>query len=76
MIPKKDNWNIVLAGFWNRAIFTPDWVGRVLFNGQRDIDTLISIMPHMPIIDRNRHVALEVAGSRLAFRPRTLDEKV
>jgi hypothetical protein len=74
MIPKKDNWAIVLAGMWNRAIFTPEWVGRLLFE-QREVETLISIMPHMPLIYRNRHVALEVAPARLSFRPRALDDK-
>lgn len=71
MTAKKDNWNIVLAGLWNRAIFTPEWVGRLLFN-QREVETLISVMPHMPIIYQNRQVALEVAPARLVFRPRSL----
>lgn len=74
MIPKQNNWNIVLAGLWNRAIFTPEWVGRLLFN-QSEVETLISIMPHMPIIYRNRQVSLEVSSSRLAFRPRTLNDE-
>jgi hypothetical protein len=74
MIPKKDNCNIVLAGLWNRAIFTPEWVGRLLFK-QPEVETLISIMPHMPIVYRNRLVAMEVAPARLAFRPRALTDE-
>jgi hypothetical protein len=74
MIPKKDNCNIVLAGFWNRAIFTPEWVGRLLFK-QPEVETLISIMPHMPIIYRNRLVAMEVAPAWVTFRPRALTDE-
>jgi hypothetical protein len=73
MTPKQELWNIVLAGSWNRAIFTPDWVNRVLFNDP-DLETLISILPRMPIVYRNRQVALEASGSRLVFRPRRLDD--
>ena len=73
MFPKQDSWNIVLAGLWNRAIFTPEWVNRLLFN-EPEVETLISIMPHMPIIYRNRDVAMEVAPAP-AFRPRSLEDK-
>ncbi len=73
MTPKQDSWNIVLAGLWNRAIFTPEWVGRFLFK-QPEVETMISIMPHMPIIYRNAQVALEVAPARLVFRPRSLQD--
>src|SRR4051794_6937811 len=73
MIAKKDSWNIVLAGLWNRAIFTPEWVGRLLFK-QTEVETLISIMPHMPIIYRNQQVSMEVALSRLVFKPRSISE--
>jgi hypothetical protein len=73
MTPKQEAWNIVLAGSWNRAIFTPDWVNRVLFDDP-DLETLISILPLMPIVYRNRQVAFEVSSSRLVFRPRRLDD--
>lgn len=69
MIPKQEAWNIVLAGIWNRAIFTPDWVGRLLFH-EPEVETLISVMPLLPIIYRNRQVSFEVASARLIFRPR------
>ncbi len=31
MTPKEEAWSIVLVGFWNRMIFTPEWVGSNLF---------------------------------------------
>ena len=74
MIRKKDGCNIVLAGLWNRAIFTPEWVSRLLFN-QPEVETLLSVMPHMPIIYRNKQVSMEIAPSRLAFKPRSMRDE-
>ena len=31
MTRRQDGWVIVLAGFWNRSIFMPEWVGLQLF---------------------------------------------
>jgi len=73
MIPKQEGWNIVLAGSWNRAIFTPDWVNRILFH-EPELETMISIVPLMPIVYRNQQVAMEVSSDRLIFRPRRLDD--
>jgi hypothetical protein len=70
---KTDGWNVVLAGLWNRAIFTPEWVNDLLFH-EPEVETLLSIMPYLPIIYRNRQVAVEVSGARLVFRPRRLDD--
>jgi hypothetical protein len=70
---KPDGWNIVLAGLWNRAIFSPEWVNELLFR-EREVETLLSVMPHLPIIYRNRQVAMEVSSGRLVFRPRQLDD--
>jgi hypothetical protein len=70
---KTDGWNVVLAGFWNRAIFTPEWVNELLFH-EPEVETLLSIMPYLPIIYRNRQVAVEVSGAHLVFRPRRLDD--
>ena len=74
MIPKPDTWNIVLAGLWNRAIFSPEWVSRLLFH-EPEVETLISVMPVLPIVYRNRQVAVEIASSRLVFRPRELNDE-
>jgi hypothetical protein len=71
---KPDGWNIVLAGFWNRAIFTPEWVDELLFQ-EKEVETLLSIMPFLPIIYRNAKVAIEVSTPKLVFRPRRLDDE-
>lgn len=70
---KADGWNIVLAGLWNRAIFTPQWVNDLLFH-ESEVETLLSVMPYLPIIYRNKHVAIEVSTPKLVFRPRKLDD--
>ena len=74
MIAKNDGWSIVLAGYWNRMIFTPEWVGRVIFQ-EPELETLIGLMPNMPLIYRNARVAVEISQPRLAFRPRRLDDE-
>lgn len=71
---KSEGWNIVLAGMWNRAIFSPQWMNDVLFH-EPEVETLLSILPHLPIIYRNRQVAIEVSSMRLVFRPRQLNDE-
>ncbi len=66
---KLDSWGIVLAGHWNRMIFTPEWVGGKLFH-QEEVETQIALMPVFPIIYRHDQVILEVAAGKLIFRPR------
>ncbi len=73
MRTQPEGWNIVLAGIWNRAIFTPQWVKDLLFH-EPEVETLLSVMPHLPIIYRNAQVAIEVSTPRVAFRPRRLDD--
>lgn len=69
MIAKLDSWGIVLAGHWNRMIFTPEWVGARLFH-QDEVETQIAILPIFPIIYRHDKVVLEASGGRMIFRPR------
>lgn len=69
MTPKLDTWGVVLAGHWNRMIFTPEWVGANLFH-QETIETEIALLPVFPVIYRHPLVTLELSGVRLVFRPR------
>ncbi len=34
MKPKLDAWTIVVAGAWNVRVFSPEWVGKKLFDGK------------------------------------------
>jgi hypothetical protein len=69
MIAKFETWGIVLAGHWNRMIFTPEWVGARLFH-QEEVETQIALMPIFPVIYRHDLVILEASAIRLIFRPR------
>jgi hypothetical protein len=69
MTPKLETWGVVLAGHWNRMIFTPEWVGANLFH-QEAIETEIALLPVFPIIYRHPLVTLEASGVRLVFSPR------
>jgi hypothetical protein len=68
---KRSGWNIVVAGFWNRMIFTPEWVIPRLFP-EPQLETLVALLPVLPLIYRNEQVALEVTMTRLSFHPRQL----
>lgn len=37
---KRKDWSVVVAGKWNRAIFTPAWVSKELFNFSDDSQTI------------------------------------
>jgi len=74
MIPTQDGWTIVLAGHWNRMIFTPQWVSDRLFH-TAEVETLVGLPPVAPFIYRNPQVLLEVASSRLVFRPQVLNDE-
>lgn len=69
MRPKRDDWNILLAGFWNRLIFTPDWVIPRFFPGETEVDTRVALLPILPIIYQKHDVSMEVSATRLVFRP-------
>lgn len=61
----------MLAGHWNRMIFTPPFVGQRLFQ-QAQLETLVPLTPRAPVVFQNEHVALNVAPARLELKPRTL----
>src|SRR6266404_6334469 len=75
MTPSQDGWNPTLAGFWNRMIFTPEWVCPRLFPGPQ-IETHFALFPLLPLIYRDEQVVMEISALRLVFRPRILDDDV
>lgn len=66
---RPEGWNIVLAGFWNRMIFTPEWVAERVF-GQNDFETYVALLPVLPVVFKGPSVSMEVSLARLLFRPR------
>src|SRR4051812_13358345 len=69
MRPRNDGWSLVLAGFWNRLIFTPDWVIPRFFEGETEIGTKVSLLPVMPLIYEKDGLSMEVSSTRILFRP-------
>lgn len=66
MTPKPQTWAIVIAGFWNRMIFQPQWVARQIYELD-EIETLVSLVPSAPVIYRGHGVELRVTDARLQF---------
>jgi len=75
MHKKREGWSVVLAGFWNRMIFTPEWVGPRLFGENAQIETVVALLPILPIIYRDNRVAVEIATSRIVCRARDLENE-
>ncbi len=75
MHTKPDGWNIVLAGFWNRMIFTPEWVGSRLFDRNAQIETVVALRPVLPIVYRDNQIAIEISAVRIVCRARDLDNE-
>lgn len=70
---KPEGWNIVLAGFWNRMIFTPEWVAERIFNGEK-FETYVTLLPVLPVVFKGPSVSMEVSLARLLFRPQKLND--
>jgi hypothetical protein len=79
MTPRKEGWNVVLAGFWNRSIFLPEWALPKFFPEHetpgREVQTEIALLQALPLIYRDRQVSMEISGARLAFAPQTLNDE-
>jgi len=71
MIRRRDGWSIVLAGFWNRSLFLPEWVGPRL-SPEPGMEIEIALLPALPVIYRDQQVSMEIAWGRLVFRPLNL----
>ena len=72
MQTKPEGWSIVLAGYWNRMIFTPEWVGSRLFPDNPQIETVVALLPVLPIVYRTALVAVEISSTRIVCRARDL----
>lgn len=79
MIRRADGWNVVLAGFWNRSIFLPEWAFPRLFPRHTqpggEVQTEVALLQALPLIYRDAQVAMEISGGRLVFRPQVLNNE-
>lgn len=73
MIRRRDGWSIVLAGFWNRSLFLPEWVGPRLFPSP-GMEIELALLPALPLIYRDAQVSMEVSWGQLVFRPLNLTD--
>ena len=76
---RPDGWSLVLAGFWNRAIFLPEWALPRLFplheTPGHEVRTEVTLLQALPLIYSDAQVAMEISGGRLAFRPQVLNDE-
>lgn len=72
MIPKDNAWSIVINGHWNRMIFTPNWVGKKMFNAE-NVERLVSMVPTAPVVYQNDDVRIAICEERLVVSLRKLN---
>ncbi len=66
-----ETWTIVALGFWNRMIFTPQWVSDEIFNSN-EIERLIPFDPVAPLIYRDNDLALQIEDRRIQLSLRKI----
>jgi hypothetical protein len=74
MLANSKHWSIVVVGFWNQRIFTPQWVANDIFQ-QPEVEVLVSVVPCKPIIFRNQMVELRVESERIELIARRADDE-
>jgi len=73
MRKRPEGWNIILAGFWNRLIFTPEWVAERVYR-HANFETYVALLPVLPIVFNDKVVRMEASPARLLFRPMKLED--
>jgi hypothetical protein len=66
MVPKDNSCAVVIAGFWNRMIFTPQWVAQNIYE-LPEIEALVAFAPIVPVIYRDESVEMRMSATRLEF---------
>ena len=72
MEPKKESYTIVIRGFWNRMIFSPQWVMNEIFHKQ-EVEKLVPILPIAPLVYRDGELVLQVAEQQIVVQCRKLN---
>lgn len=71
----QDSWNIVLAGNWNVAIFSPHWLSKNLFHSD-SITLEFPLVPGLPPRFTAEGVIIFPSSDRVIFAPRTLTDEL
>ena len=70
---RPERWTIVLVGYWNRMIFTPQWTAQRIFEVE-GVELEIPLAPGIPVILRDNRTDLLVQPQRLTLRTRVYDK--
>lgn len=77
MKEKIEKWSIVLVGAWNTAIFTPDWLTKLMGVSGMEVKIEFPIAnPLLPIRYTFQNVRMMMHRDRLIFAPTTGDTAV
>jgi hypothetical protein len=66
MIPKEDSWTIVIAGNWNRMIFSPNWVGKKIFK-TKEVEVRVPLQITNPIVYKYEDITLSINETRVTI---------
>lgn len=55
------NWNVVVLGVWNRAIFTPQWIAEFLFEVPKDTPVEVEVPLNVPTPPRVKKDGIAVS---------------
>lgn len=70
----QDAWNVVLAGNWNLAIFSPKWLSKNLF-GSESITIEFPLVPGLPPRFTAEGVTILPSTDRVMVAPKTLTDE-
>lgn len=78
MRPEPGGWTAVLAGAWNKAIFTPSWIAKQIFREEEDIPVELAIafgVDETIMRFPSKNVALQVSDARIIVVPTELTDE-
>lgn len=72
------NWNVIVVGAWNRAILTPEWIGRYLFQAASGTPVAVEVPLNVPGPWRVCHdtIAVLVGQGTLEIATNTCTDEV
>jgi len=69
-----DGWNVIILGKWNPAIFSPQWVGQHVFEGE-EMEVEFPITPGLSPRYKAGRVMITLQGDRLLVKPLQTDDE-